>query len=485
MEPEKNIDTEAGGEPKPRETRSGWRQALCWASYDFANSGYSMIVLALVFPRFYRAYFADGLSEAEQTRWFGLTVAAAGLLVALTAPFLGTLGTLLGHRRQLLVRFAGVSMLACVSLSLLSRGDWWLASVIHVVGMACYYSSNLFYDALLDRVSHRANRNLVSALGSALGYVAGLLLIFVIIWFNTAPYPFGLPDADAANRWLFVIAAVWWGVFTIPLAVGLRDPACEVATPRPLTEPAPAQRLSVAALLSKGQHLIGAARSLLRRTWAEVVSTFRDIVAIPSVRYFLIAYLFYIDGVNTITISAANLAEAMQFPFSETVMAFLVVQVVAVPCSLLFGWLANRFGARNLLVVAMGIYLITTLYGANIGREPLVILGASFSPMLGLAVLIGAVIGGVQSLSRSFFANLIPPEKSTAFFGFYSMIGKSAAIFGPLIIAVCAGLFNDPADPVASTRLGFGAVGILFVLGAWFLLKVKPARPSAEPPPAP
>ncbi|MGF1452527.1 MAG: MFS transporter [Opitutales bacterium] len=443
--------------------RYDWRKAACWALYDFANTGYSMIVLALVFPRFYRPFFAAGLPESEKTFWFGVTISVASIIVAILAPFLGSIGEITGTRKRLLLRLAVISMIACASLALVEQGLWWLASLIHIVGLVCFYSANLFFDSMLELVSTRRSRNLVSGIGYASGYFAGFLLILFIAWFTADPPPLGIGDQTLATRLLFVVTAVWWGFFSLPLAIGIRE------------KPKPERP---------------ALKAMLERAAVGVKHTFFEIIRIRPVRYFLLAYLFYIDGLNTITITASNLAEAMGFEFAQTIRAFLIVQIAAVPFSILFGFLANRFGAKTLLLIAMVIYLGTTLYGAFIDTEPAVVFGFAISEMYVLALLIGCVIGGVQSLSRSFFANLIPPDKNTAFFGFYSMIGKSAAILGPALLALCAWLFNDPDNPVFSTRVGFGAIGLLFIVGGFFLAKVDPReapgmQPDAEPNPPP
>lgn len=433
------------------EPKVPWKRALFWAMYDFANTGYAMIVLALVFPRFYQSYFALGLSPAQQTFYYGLTVTLASLTVALLAPLLGSIGELAGNRKRLLLRFAVLGMGACVALIFVDAGWWWLASLIHILGMVCFYSGNLFFDSMLDIVSTRKSRNLISGMGYSFGYIAGFLLILIIYLVTNNPEALGLADGTQAVKALFGIAAVWWALFAIPLALGIRE------QPKP-------DRPPLRQMLASG----------LKSTW----STFQEVLRIKPVRYFLIAYLFYIDGLNTITTSAANLASTLGFPFEQIYLAFAIVQLAAVPCSILFGVAATRFGARTMLFIAMVIYLGVTLYGATIDPEPLVIGGLAISEMYVLAFLIGCVIGGVQALSRAFFANLIPEGRSVAFFGFYSMIGKSAAILGPAIMGVTALLLDTPNNPTLSTRFGFAAIGLLFILGSCFLWQVKVQRPS-------
>lgn len=445
------LDGEGCGMRCERVKRAEWGRTISWAFYDWANTGYAMIGLALIFPRFYKSFWGAELPPGQQTFYFGLTVSVASLLVALLSPFLGSLAELAGSRKRWLLRFAFVGIVACGLLSLVEAGYWWLASVIHIVGMVSFYSSNIFFDSMLDVVATRKNRNLVSGLGFSFGYTAGFVLIIVIGVVNANPELIGAPDAITANRFLFLFASAWWGLFLMPLAF---------VFPEKLRDDRPAVRV----MLISG----------LRGAW----STFREILGMPRVRWFLIAYLFYIDGLNTIITSASNLATTMGFEQSEIIAAFAVVQVTAIPCAVGFGLLAQRFGARTMLFVGMAIYIVVTLYGAFLRPRPAfeVAVGSwhfAVSEMMVLAMLIGLVQGGVQALSRSYFANLIPEERSVAFFGFYAMIGKSAAVLGPAIFGLSALMFDRSDDPVWSTRVGFGAISILFVIGAFFLTKVR------------
>lgn len=445
---------------KPETPPIPLKQVIAWAFYDWANTGYAMIGLALIFPRFYKNYWGNTLSDADQTFVFGLTLTVASLLVAVLSPLLGSIAELAGSRKRMLVRFAVVGIIAVASLSLVEEGYWWLASLIHIIGMVSFYSSNIFFDSMLDVVATRKSRNLISGIGFAFGYFAGLLLIVIVALVNANPSWIGADDTTMANRLLFVFAAGWWACFMLPLVIVNKE---RLSPERP-----PLKVMLV-------QGLIG------------VKTTFLEIVRLKPVLYFLLAYLFYIDGLNTIVTSASNFATTLGFDETSIIVAFALVQVAGVPCAILFGVLANRFGAKALLFTGMGIYLCVTLYGATLSPEPLIILGTdadgkggfAITQMYVLALLIGMVQGGVQALSRSYFANLIPEGKTVAYFGFYSMIGKSAAVLGPAIFAICAKVFDQADDPLLSTRIGFAMIGVLFVIGAGFLSRVH--EPASQP----
>lgn len=213
---------------------------------------------------------------------------------------------------------------------------------------------------------------------------------------------------------------------------------------------------------------------MARRGAVETWHTLVEIVGQRHILWFLLAYLFYIDGVNTIITTASNYGSTIGFSSGEIIKAFFIVQIAGVPCAVLFGLLGQRFGPRRLIFVAIMIYMGVTAFGATISPEPYHVFGMEISSMYVLAAMIGTVQGGVQALSRSYFTSLIPPGKNVAYFGFYSMIGKSAAILGPLLMGLTALLFNRVDDPLFSTRLGLGSVALLFIAGALCLLKAKP-----------
>ncbi len=413
--------------------------SIAWALYDWANTGYALVVLAAFYPIFYRSYWAAEMSPGDQTFWFGLTVSVASAMVFILAPVLGNIAEVGRCRKRLLLRFAATGMVACAALSLVGYGHWWVASAIYIVGTICFYCANIFFDSLLGTVSTLRNRHFISGFGFMFGYSAGVILLlgsFMLLNYGGAV---GLADPTSVVKTLFVIAALWWALFTIPLILKI-----------------PEDR-------NRERH------SVVQLAWQGLLNTKATLLLIihnRPVLWFLIAYAFYIDGVNTIITMSINYAKTLGFANEDLLIALLIVQITGVPCALLFGWLGQRFGPRKFIFLAIGIYIGVSAYGARIDQVPVVIGGYSIPEIYILAALIGSVQGGIQALSRSFFCNLIPAEHTVAFFGFYSMIGKSAAILGPLLMGLVALLTDDP-------RYGIAAVSILFVIGGAILTRVK------------
>ncbi len=416
--------------------------ALAWALYDWANTGYAMIGLALIFPRLYKTYWGGHLSDADQTFWFTLTVGVSSFCVFILAPILGSIAELGGIRKKLLLRFATVGMIACAGMYLINEGDYLLASLVYLVGTVCFYSANIFFDSMLERVSTAQNRHTISGLGFSFGYAAGFLILVMILGITQFHEELGFASGQTAARFLFVLAAAWWAVFTLPLALRFHEER------------------------KYNPHKLARTAQLgLVEAW----QTLKEIIRRRNILWFLIAYQCYIDGVNTIITTAANYGSTIGFDEKQIYTAFFCVQIAGVPCALLFGLLGQKIGPRKMIFVAILIYLGVSFFGAFIDTTPIVVFGFNISQIYILAILIGLCQGGIQALSRSYFTSIIPPEKTVAFFGFYSMIGKSAAILGPGLMALSALLFNNPAHPTLSTRIGMGMISLLFLLGAGFL----------------
>lgn len=410
------------------------KETISWAFYDWANTGYAMVVLALIFPRLYKSYYGSALSDGDQTYWFGKTVAIASLLVAIAAPFLGSIGELGGLRKRLLLTFCSIGVLATAACYFVAEGEYGIASLIYIVGTVSFYSSNIFFDSMLSTVSTPNKRHFVSGLGFSFGYTAGFVLLAITLLVTK------VMGADA--QVMFLIAAAWWALFTIPLALNLKE------QPK-------ADRPPVFQMAAEGIH--------------DTIKTFREILGIKPILWFLAAYLFYIDGVNTIIMMASNYGTTIGFDEEQIIQAFFIVQIFGVPCAILFGWAGGKVGPRRMMFLAIILYMGVTAYGAFLDTTPIEVFGYKISEMFVLAALIGMVQGGIQALSRSYFTTLIPVGREVSFFGFYSMIGKSAAVMGPWLMGSVAAWFDRPDDPTYSTRLGMGSVAILFVIGAGFL----------------
>jgi MFS transporter, UMF1 family len=403
------------------------RGAIAWALYDWAASAYALCILAAFFPIAFETYWAADLDPARETFWYGIFVSGASLIGALIAPILGSLADRGGSRKRWLGIFALVGIVGILGLTLVARGHWVIAGLTFVVGTVGYYGASICYNSLLPEVSDKDSSHLVSGIGFAAGYLGGVLLFVASILFVQDHERFGIGESMTATHIVFVVAAIWWAIFTIPL---LRRVPQQ-------TPPA------------------GAQPKILSSIW----STLTAIRTQPQLLWFLIAYLFYQDGVNTVISMASNYAKTLGFETSTVLETLVVAQLVGVPATLLIAWLGQRFGPRPFLFAGIGLYICIVTYGALMPTHAFTVAGMTLNPLLLLGALVGVGQGGIQSLSRSHFASLIPSERSASYFGFYNMLGQYASLIGPLLVGVTT-------RATGNVRLGLVSLIVLFALGA-------------------
>ena len=402
-----------------------------WAFYDWANSAYVLLVITAFFP-FLLSHHVDAAGGGQSpTVVLGFASAAASFVVVLLAPLVGALGDQYGARRKWLAAFALLGVLATLSLSLISSGQPLLAAFAFVLGNIGFYLANGLYDALIVNVTRRERLDRLSALGFSLGYFGSLLLFIVAYLATQNPEWFGFADGVAAMRASFVAVALWWFVFSIPLVRAAIDE-------KPLGIPG----------TPVGEHL--------RAALAELKQTFQEIREYRNAALFLLAYWLYMDGVYTVIKMAVVYSEARGFGATVPMIGILVVQVIAIPATLAYGRLAGRFGAKRMIVIGILAYLLVT-GGAPFMSQP--------EHFYILAVVIGLAQGGLQSLSRSMYARLIPQEESGKYFGFYNMVGKASAVLGPLLMAGTALLLGE--------RLSILAIPVLLLAGLAIMLRVE------------
>jgi UMF1 family MFS transporter len=397
--------------------------------YDWANSGYATVVIAGFFPIFFKSYWSDGAAVGVTTFRLGLAHSLSSLVIVLIAPVLGAIADQGGTRKRFLLFFAAIGILMTGGLYWLDQGQWPLAVLLFVLASIGFMGANVFYDALLVSVAPPEQFDRVSALGFAMGYLGGGLLFALCVLMTLEPGWFGLTDAAEAVRVSFVLTALWWAIFAVPLFLYV-------------DEHRPARPVR--------------ARGAVVAGFRQLVGTFNHIRRLRMVALFLAAYWLYIDGVDTIIRMAVDYGLSLGFDQSQLILALLITQFVGFPAAVGFGLLGERIGTRNGLFIGIGIYVLITAWAATMEHT---------WEFYGLAVAVGLVQGGVQALSRSFYARLIPPEKSAEFFGFYNILGKFAAIFGPLMVGWISVATGNP-------RLSILSILVLFVLGALLLSRV-------------
>lgn len=428
--------------------RRGW----AWAFYDWANSAFTLSILTALFGPFFARYWASGNEDAFF--WLGITVAASGLAVALLSPVLGVLAEGTGRKVRFVLGFAGLGAIATALLALPGEGDWLWAMLIRVAASVGFYGSLVFYDSLLTDVSTRENRHWVSAAGFALGYLGSVILLVGQTVVIENPSLIGLPDSASAVKLSFLSVAIWWILFSIPLAglyrmpPGSGEPARPAARAAMPVEVVPASvRAGIGQRLAETLALAGHSRAIL---------------------LFLIAYFLYIDGVNTVILMAAGYASEVGISLAQLNTAIVLVQLVGVPCALLFGLAGERFGPRGPMLLAIGTYSLVTLLAYRLEAANYSILGLAIPQIWVLGILIGIVQGGLQSLSRSYYAQLIPADRASAFFGLYNMLGRCSAFLGPLLMAAATAA-------TGSVKASIWAILVLFA-GGFLVLALIPGR---------
>ena len=428
-----------------------------WAMYDWANSAFATTIMAGFFPVFFKKYWSYGVDFNTSTAQLGFANSIACLVVALMAPILGAIADRGSAKKKFLVFFAylGASMTAC--LYLVERGEWTWAIVVYVMGVVGFMGANVFYDSLLPHVASERDVDYVSGLGFSMGYLGGGLLFAFNVLAVTMPGRFGFTDSTQAVKAAFLSVALWWGVFTL-------FPILWVPEGKP----------------SRG----GQTRCrVIAEGFRQLAGTFRKARHLKTVFLFLLAYWFYIDGVDTIIVMAVDYGMSIGFDSNDLILALLIVQFVGFPAALGFGKLGQWWGPRKGIYLAIAVYMFLTLWG--------VMMKSKWEFYL-LAVLIGCVQGGIQALSRSFYSRLIPKEQSAEFYGFYNMLGKFAAIVGPSLMGGVGLLVKGIMMPPSATpdqmmavghlasRAGIASLLILFVIGGVLFYFVDEERGKRE-----
>jgi len=412
------------------------KKVIAWALYDWANSAFALSVLAVLFPLFLGSYWSAGDSGASVTARLGWITAAANLTVSILAPIFGTIADKGGYRKRFLVILAAIGAASTAALGLVAEGAWPWALTLYLFASVGFYSSTLFYDSLLVDVTSPRYFNFVSSLGFALGYLGGALLLGLHVWMLTNPGAFGLADAVGAMKLAFATVGLWWAVFSIPLIL----------------------------FVPEMKHGVAVAKGVVRAAYMELKVTLTKVRQYRNIVFFLLAYWVYMGGVFTVIFMAANYGQRLGFEQQDLVMALLITNFVGFPATLVYGYFGHRFGPKR------GIYFALMVYIAVSGWAVFMEEVRQFYVM---AIIVGCVQGGVQGLSRSLYAGLIPPEHSGEFFGFYNMVTKFAHVLGPVLVGLAA-TFSDAPEYVLLVLMP------LFVGGAVLLAVVRDNHDGAE-----
>jgi UMF1 family MFS transporter len=402
---------------------------LAWALYDWANSAFALAVLTAFVPVMLAGAWNDGAPSNVTTFRLGIANGLASLVVVLLAPLLGAMTDQARRRKPWLAFFTLLGVAATMLLAAIGPGGWQLAMFCFVIASVGFFAANSLYDAMLIDVAPPDAFDRVSAFGYGLGYLGGALLFTVSVVLLARPASFGLENQTAAIQLTFILVGAWWALFSVPLLLWVRE---RHGGPAPVA----------------GAFLAGI---------RQLRATLQTLRGDRNLLWFLGAYWLYIDGVYTIIKMAVDYGLSQGLSATDVTGAILLTNFLGFPAAIAFGALGTRVGPRPAIYLALVVYIVATALAVFLTTAP---------QFYALAATIGLVQGGVQSLSRSLYARLIPPEKSGEYFGFFNMLGKFSSILGPVLAGTVALVSG-------SQRVGILSIIVLFVSGLLLLTRVR------------
>ncbi|WP_208560666.1 MFS transporter [Marinilactibacillus kalidii] len=408
-----------------------------WMLYDWGQSVFSIIVTTAIFPIYYsNAASQSGVSEVNATPYLGYTISAFTLILAILAPILGTMADTKGFKKKFFISFFVLGTLGTFALAFVPLNHWLLLLIVYAIASIGMAGSNVFYDGFLVDITKPERMNRISSRGFSLGYIGScipfVISIAIIMLAQNGFLPFSV---TTATRFSFILAATWWIVFSVPM-------------------------------LKNVHQLYGIEREpkLLKSSLKRLLNTFKQLKRYQAAFLFLIAYMFYIDGVGTIIAMSTAYGTDLGLNPTDLLIVLLAVQIVAAPFAILYGRLADRFPGKTMIYVAIIVYLFVCIYAFFMDN---------LVDFWILAMLIATSQGGIQALSRAYFGKIIPADKANEFFGLYDIFGRFASIFGPSLVAIITQLTGQ-------SNYGVFSLIILFLIGFYVLTKVPETNTSMK-----
>ena len=388
-----------------------------WILYDVGNSAFVLLVATLI-PIFFNALAEEGgLSSVEYLAYWGYAASAVTIITAVLSPILGTLADTRGFKKPIFILCLVVGVAGCCAMGLAKT--WLPFLLIFVFAKVGFSGSLVFYDSMLSDVTTPDRMDVVSSRGYAWGYIGSCVPFVVCLALVLGSGAIGLSQMTALNIALFITAA-WWLAMTLPLLKTYRQ-----------------------------LHYVEVEKHAIRQSFARIGHTLRHLHEDKQVFWFLLAFFCYIDGVYTIIDMATAYGTALGLDTTGLLLALLVTQIVAFPSALIFGRLSAKYPSSQLIPVCIAAYTGIAVFAFFLTQQ---------WQFWVLAVMVGMFQGGVQALSRSHFAKIIPAEKSGEYFGLFDICGKGASFLGTMIVSVGSQL-------TGSANVGVGSIAVLFVIG--------------------
>lgn len=392
-----------------------------WILYDVGNSAFVLLTSTII-PIYYKNIAqVSGISAADSTAYFGYATSLVTMIVAVLGPVLGSLADTKGFKKPVFTFFVMMGVLGCAGLSV--PKTWIVFLCVYIFAKVGLNASLVFYDAMLADVTTDERMDIVSAQGYAWGYIGSCIPFIFSLIFVLCSDKIGI-SGNMAMAAAFLVNAAWWLLVTMPLLRSYEQ-----------------------------KNYIERTKHPVRDSFARLGNVFSEVKTKPEIWYFLLAFFFYIDGVYTIIDMATSYGKDVGIGDTSLLLALLLTQVVAFPCSWLFGQLSKKIKNTTLIQVSIAGYFGVVLFALQLDKA---------WEFWFLAVWVAVFQGAIQSLSRSYFARIVPKEKSTEFFGFFDIFGKGAAFVGTLLMGISTQIFNTSRAGVALLALMFAAGFILF-----------------------
>ena len=406
-----------------------------WIMYDWANSVFATNMMAAIFPIYFGSICAANGADNVVLWSYGTSIAT--FIVAILAPVLGSVGDYSGMKKKLFTLFLVLGM-AFTLLNAFTE-NYIMMLVGYVLAHIGFSGANLFYDSFLTDVTTAERMDKVSAWGYAMGYIGGSTIPFLI----SIAVLILMDYSMLSMKIVVVITALWWAVFSLPILLNVKQ-----------------------------LHYVSRPETgVVKTAFTNLAHTARDIFRVRGILLFMLAYFFYIDGVNTVISISTSYGSKLGLNSTGMILALLVTQIVAVPFSILFGRLASKVGSIRMIAIAIGVYFVICGLGFYMGFNIEQSNGSAEAVQLSqilfwiLAFCVGTVQGGIQALSRSYFGKLIPPSRSNEYFGIVDIFGKFAAVVGPLLVAMFTQLTGRDSIGVLSLMILFAVGGVILMTG--------------------
>ncbi|MCK4966055.1 MFS transporter [bacterium] len=434
--------------------KKNWAEVLSWSMYDFANSAFATTILAVIF----NAYFAGVVAGGEEgvcinlllfkihlpgASLYSFSLSFSMLIVAVSGPVLGAIADFSASKKKFLFFYFVLGSIFTALLYFVGEGEYIFGTFIFVVSVVGFESANIFYNAFLPEIAEREDFGKVSGLGWAIGYIGGGLCLLLNLIMLRYPQILGFPEGYFSVNSCFVVVAVWWAVFSIPLFLKVKERA---------------ERKQ----LTKGDSYVSVGMRRIKITFKKI-RNYRELIK------FFISYFIYNNGIQTVIIMASIFgAQVLGMDDTERILYFLVIQGTAFIGSLLFGYLADRLDNRITIISTLCVWCVVVIWAY--------VLGIFFEPLTEfwiIGILAGLVMGGSQAASRSLQASFTPRKNTAEFFGFYAVVGRFASIAGPLVYGLTTWI-------TGSLKSGIFSLIVFFIAGISILVFVDEKKGIQE-----